>query len=240
MDTKYQFTQKELKTKLKELGNWIKDFDGNELNKFLGEISKLKFTSPNKKDVFNAFKIGENNNIIQPNDVRILIIVQDPYPDKDDKRVKYGNRAHGLAFSFANSNGEIEPEPADDSLLNIFKAIKHYNKYETKSIDKWNTNLKTWASNNQILLLNAALTYKQEENHFSTWESFVTQIISNLIKYKLNNKSKLAIFLWGTLAQSKFLKVLNVCEIIEKNNNIPEELENIIDKRYRKNIKLKT
>lgn|GEM_PF-6276055 len=222
-----KFDKNELKEELKELKkkNWLsKDFNEKD---FFKKIITLEFTSPNKGDVFNAFKIGEDDSIINPEDVRILILGQDPYPDKDDKRVDvYGKRAHGLAFSFANSNGEIEP--ADDSLLNIFKAIKHYNKYETKSIDKWNTNLKTWASKNKILLLNTALTYKQEEGHFKTWEPFITEIICNLVKNKSNN-SNMAIFLWGKHAQNVFFQSLNK---LNENGLYDKEIENL-----KKNIK---
>lgn len=114
------------------------------------------------KTIFNAFTL------FKPEDTRILILGQDPYPNAE--------RAHGLAFSFGDNK-----IPADDSLLNIFKAIKAYKENKTfdtvnveeikgnikKKIQPWNTNLKTWAGNNGILLLNTALTYKENEKHFN-------------------------------------------------------------------------
>lgn len=228
MSTEYQFTKDELEIELNKISNWTEGFDKEKLDKFMGEISKLKFTSPNKEDVFNAFKIGENNNIIQPNDVRILIIGQDPYPER--------GKAHGYAFSVPNEytkNHEI-----DDSLLNIFIAIERYkdkirkkNCFKTeegyeKSIKLTNktlTDLSKWAKNSGVLLLNAALTFekiegskKQQEKlqklHIDTWSPFFTKIIENILKSYNKGKNQLVVFLWGENAKIAFNKVLKTLE----------------------------
>jgi len=167
--------------------------------------------TPAKEDIFNAFKIGKNGSIIKPEDVRILIIGQDPYPDS--------KRAHGLAFSFANGK-----EPADDSLLNIFKAIKAYkDKTNFDSIlneditgkndenKRWNTNLEVWAKNNGVLLLNTALTHENPDEstikiHTNAWQPFVNEIIKKLINS--NNRNKLVVFLWGKNAQCTFFNAI--------------------------------
>ena len=125
MCKKYQFIPEELEKNLSELEskNWLKDFDENN---FIDNVCKLEFTSPNKNDVFNAFKL------FKPSETKILILGQDPYPSKNDNE----GRAHGLAFSFGPNSKKKE---ADDSLLNIFKAIQKYNNSK-KDIKYWNTN----------------------------------------------------------------------------------------------------
>lgn len=76
-------------------------------NLFTSEIQECinECTRPNQSDIFNAF------DGLRPQDVKVLIIGQDPYPDEA--------KAHGLAFSY--NNGEI---PAEDSLLNIFRKSR--------------------------------------------------------------------------------------------------------------------
>ena len=159
-------------------------------------------TSPDKKDIFKAFTL------FKPEETRILILGQDPYPNPE--------RAHGLAFSFENS------KPADDSLLNIYKAIEECKKANNVKIEKeiteWATNLEKWATTNKVLLLNTALTHENTDEstikkHTNAWEPFVKQIISNLINSKINTKdtqnNELAVFLWGKSAQNIFFQSLN-------------------------------
>ena len=225
-------TDIEKEIKVLKAAKWLnKDYEISE-----DIISCINVAStPAKKDIFNAFKIGESGNIITPEDVRILIIGQDPYPDS--------KRAHGLAFSFAN--GE---DSADDSLLNIFKAIKAYkDKTNFDSIfneditgkndenKRWNTNLEVWAKNNGVLLLNTALTYEQTElykdaerktkqqkkeidnaqkkiytKHKNVWKNFFNNIITTLLTY--NNK-KFVVFLWGRKAEKAYYDAIKNLKI---------------------------
>ena len=74
--------------------------------------------------------------------VKVLIIGQDPYPNIED--------AHGLAFS--KKTGKC---PA--SLKNIFAKIK-----EETGIENTNANLTHWAQQG-VLLLNRALTFTKTE-----------------------------------------------------------------------------
>jgi len=154
-------------------------------------------TSPAKEDIFNTFKIGK------PEDVRVLILGQDPYPKK--------GRAHGYAFSFGDKR------PAEDSLLNIFKAVKVY-QYKEKNIIKefkdikpnevnWNTNLATWANNNGILLLNTALTYVKggKTEHQNKWKDFIEYVIEKILT---TGEKKLVVFLWGDDARVLFHRVI--------------------------------
>lgn len=158
------------------------------------------------KTIFRAFSL------FKPKETKVLIMGQDPYPS-----IKYPNMADGLAFS-QNREGKY----AVESLLNIFKAIKAYQYKENDKLIKyfcdieqeevpWNTNLKKWAKNNGILLLNTALTHENDDKdtvklHRNTWEKFIQQVIKKLINRKLCKKEKLAVFLWGKDAQETFLK----------------------------------
>ena len=110
--------------------------------------------------------------------VKVLIMGQDPYPNKED--------AHGLAFS--KLSGKI---PA--SLKNIFEKIK-----EDIGINNSNGNLTAWAEQG-VLLLNRALSFSKEESLASRnkfWLPVIDIIIDKLIK---RNKP-LVIILWGNPA----------------------------------------
>ena len=179
------FTERELKNFwAKNIDNCIKECD-----------------CPEKKKIFNAF------DGLKPQEVKVLIIGQDPYPKED--------RADGLAFSFGNN------EEAQDSLKNIFDKLKEL------GIDNKNTELTKWKKNG-ILLLNLSLTFKYYSNkseqtksrkkHLKAWEPFVKHIIAQLID---NRKNKpIVVMLWGKNAN-----------LIEKFNNGNED-----DEYLKKNI----
>ena len=127
---------------------------------------------------------GENSGIyyalkITPFDkVKVLIIGQDPYPNKED--------AHGLAFS--KNSGKI---PA--SLKNIFAKIK-----EDTGVDNISGNLTPWAKQG-VLLLNRALTFSKTESlakRNKYWQTVIENIIDKLVK---RNKP-LVVILWGNPA----------------------------------------
>jgi len=188
-------------------GDWFDEYEFTpDIIECINNCTSPRASKKNKqipeddlKLIFKAFSLFE------PSETRVLILGQDPYPEVE--------RAHGLAFSFKKNQ-----EP-DDSLLNIFKAIKVYKgdmkRYFcdiAKKEVKWSTNLEIWAKKKGILLLNTALTHENKDtikNHRVKWEIFIQQVIKNLISSKLNNKnSKLAVFLWGKDAQETFLKSL--------------------------------
>ena len=148
-------------------------------NLFTSEIQECinECTRPNQSDIFNAF------DGLRPQDVKVLIIGQDPYPDEA--------KAHGLAFSY--NNGEI---PAEDSLLNIFRKIS-----EDVGIDNSYTNLSAWKKQG-VLLLNTALTFapNNQDFHIKAWHNFVNHVISKLLEVKTTNKQPLVVMLWGAKA----------------------------------------
>ena len=190
---------------------WIKDVEAiskmfnvsREVNKrtkkklSINNCINNSYILPEKKNIFNAFKLFEMK------DTRILILGQDPYTKE--------TRAHGYAFSFKNGQ-----QDADDSLLNIFKAIAIYRKKSGKNIKKdvvgWNTNLENWARDNNVLLLNTALTYDKTNSlteRKNAWEPFITTIIQNL----LASENKLVVFLWGNKAENLFNECIKNIEI---------------------------
>lgn len=138
-------------------------------------------TRPKQDEIFNAFE-G-----LKPQDVKVLIIGQDPYPTE--------GRADGLAFSFGNN------KPAQASLKNIFDKIK-----SELNIDNKNTNLKCWRDRG-VLLLNTALTYRKgkQDYHIESWRNFVNSIISKLLQIKRGSNNPLVIMLWG--GQANLLKL---------------------------------
>ena len=199
-----KFDENELEKELKVLkdNHWLnKDFNEKD---FFNKIINLEFTSPNKKDVFNAFKLFKSE------ETRILIIGQDPYPDS--------NKAQGLAFSCKKGKAH--------SLTKIFSAISKYTKHSTKN---FNYDLTNWATENKICLLNAALTfeksslykYEQKKNlsknqqkelekdqqiiqkkHIEAWNYFIICVMEKLIKENID----LVVFLWGDKAKQLFEK----------------------------------
>lgn len=110
--------------------------------------------------------------------VKVLIVGQDPYPNKED--------AHGLAFS--KKTGGI---PA--SLKNIFEKI-----YEDVNIKNSSGNLTNWA-NQGVLLLNRALTFSKEES-LAKRNKFWLPVINIIINKLLTRKQPLVIILWGNPA----------------------------------------
>ncbi len=132
---------------------------------------------PSGNQIFNAF------NHCHFNDVKVVIIGQDPY---------HGiGQANGLCFSV---NDNIAHPP---SLINIFKEIESdlgipYPK---------SGNLLRWA-NQGVLLLNATLTVRAHQagsHQKKGWETFTDAVI-NIIS---QNKKDVIFLLWGGFAKRK-------------------------------------
>lgn len=123
-------------------------------------------------------------NITPLEDVRVVILGQDPYPTK--------GHAHGLCFSV-----EKGVTPLPKSLQNINKEL-----LDDLSIDNSHTGyLAPWAKQG-VLLLNAVLTVeegKANAHKDKGWEHFTDTIISIV-----NEKCEHVVFvLWGAYAQKK-------------------------------------
>lgn len=132
--------------------------------------------------VFNALQLTPYQ------DVRVLLLGQDPYHDN--------GQAHGLCFSVQDG---VPPPP---SLVNMYKELRN-----DLGIDIPSTgNLEPWARQG-ILLLNAVLTVRahQANSHKEHgWEQFTDAIIR-----KVNDKQDGVVFvLWGSYAKKK-LKLID-------------------------------
>lgn len=196
--------RKEIMEALKEILIKNEWFSEQDIEDFFTEKIKTcikNCDSPHKTDIFNAF------DGLKPQNVKVLIIGQDPYPTK--------GRADGLAFSFGNN------EKAQDSLKNIFERL------EELGIENKNTKLTKWKENG-ILLLNSALTFKYYSNkseqeksrkkHLEAWEPFVEHIIAQLIDNRKND-NPIVVMLWGKNANlMKRFTFDNKDEELLKNN----------------------
>ncbi|QZN94694.1 uracil-DNA glycosylase [Symbiopectobacterium purcellii] len=137
-----------------------------------------KVIYPPQKDVFNAFRYTEFNQ------VKVVILGQDPYHGP--------NQAHGLSFS-------VRPGiPAPPSLMNMYKELA--NDIPGFTIPRHGC-LQSWAEQG-VLLLNTVLTVEAGQAHSHAnlgWETFTDRVIS-----ALNEKREGIVFLlWGAHAQKK-------------------------------------
>ena len=149
----------------------------SDLVNFVKTEYKNHVCFPPGKQIFNAF------NHCHFNDVKVVIIGQDPY---------HGiGQANGLCFSVNNG---IDHPP---SLINIFKEIESdlgipYPK---------SGNLLRWADQG-VLLLNASLTVRahQAGSHQKRgWEQFTDAVI----KIISDQKQHVVFLLWGGFARQK-------------------------------------
>ena len=128
--------------------------------------------------IFNAF------NLTDINEVKVVIIGQDPYHGDD--------QAHGLSFSVRQG---IKAPP---SLVNIYKELHHDLGIKN---DKNLGDLSSWATQG-VLLLNASLTVRanQPNSHAGIgWQKFTDKVIE-----LLNDKCEHLVFmLWGNFAKEK-------------------------------------
>ena len=132
---------------------------------------------PPKNQIFNAF------NHCHFDDVRVVIIGQDPYHDK--------GQANGLCFSV---NEGIKHPP---SLINIFKEVGT----DLDVSYPESGNLIRWA-NQGVLLLNATLTVRAHQagsHQKKGWELFTDFVIKTLS----NEKENVVFLLWGGFAKQK-------------------------------------
>ena len=145
--------------------------------KFVNKVYKEKTIFPAKARILSALDITDYN------DVKVVILGQDPYHGIGE--------ANGLAFS-VNDGVKIPP-----SLKNIYKEL-----HDDLGVEIPNTgNLESWAKEG-VLLLNSVLTVEKDKpaSHKNIgWETFTDSIIK-----KLNERDKPIVFiLWGNFAKSK-------------------------------------
>jgi len=148
-----------------------------DLTEFVKQEYKNFQCFPEPSHIFNAF------NHCNFNDVKVVIIGQDPYHGL--------GQANGLCFSV---NDGIKHPP---SLVNIFKEI-HQDLGISYPI---NGNLTAWADQG-VLLLNATLTvraHKAGSHQKKGWERFTDAVITTINA----EKEAIVFLLWGGFAKKK-------------------------------------
>jgi uracil-DNA glycosylase len=165
--------------------SWLKVLQGEfeseyfaSLKQFLvDEINAKKIIYPPPAQIFHAFEACSFN------DVKVVILGQDPYHGKD--------QAHGLCFS-VNKGVKIPP-----SLQNIYKELHA----DVGTQIPNHGFLDAWAQQG-VLLLNAVLTVRASSaaSHAGKgWEQFTTVVIEQISEQKEN----IVFLLWGRYAQQK-------------------------------------
>lgn len=148
-----------------------------ELREFLIKEYKSHLIYPDKYKIFEALKLTDYE------DVKIVILGQDPYHGP--------NQAHGLAFSVSLG------VPIPPSLLNIYKELESDINFRIPN----HGYLVDW-SKQGVLLLNTALTVRAgmaNSHRGKGWEVFTDQVIRLL---SLREKP-MVFLLWGKNAAEK-------------------------------------
>ena len=165
----------------------IKSDNFINIDNFLQNEYKKKTIYPSYENIFRAF------NLLQPSEVKVVIIGQDPYHGE--------NQANGLAFSVCD-RCIIPP-----SLKNIFKELID----DIGCSYPANGNLTKWAIQG-ILLINTILTVEQAKANSHKdigWEMFTDSVIKKLsLEYK-----NIVFILWGNPSQKK-------ASLIDDNNHL--------------------
>lgn len=154
-----------------------------KLVKDIREEYKNHIVFPEAKDIFNAFKYTDYD------DIKVVIIGQDPYHGVGE--------AHGLSFSVKDG---IRKPP---SLQNIYKELRDDLGYDIA----FSGNLEKWTREG-VMLLNAILTVEKDKplsHQKYGWETFTDSVIK-----KINEKTTPVVFiLWGNYARSKKKLITN-------------------------------
>ena len=162
-----------------------------KLTAFLKEEYKSGQTIfPAKENILRALQL------VDYNDVRVVILGQDPY---------HGPRqAVGLSFAVPN---DLSPKPP--SLQNIFKEIQSDLHTE---LDFKKTDLTGWAAQG-VLLLNTVLTVRKGQafsHRDRGWEAFTDRVIELLDK----REEPIVFLLWGSPARQKKILIRNSRHLI--------------------------
>lgn len=158
------------------------------LSEFVKNEYATRTVYPPAEKVFSALRY------CSPEDVKVVIIGQDPYHGP--------GQANGLAFSVSPEITQFPP-----SLKNIFIEVCD----DTHCPYPKDGNLERWARQG-VLLLNATLTVRRGEplSHANKgWETFTDDLIS----YLSRTRTGIVYILWGSNAKSKE-------RLIDRSNNL--------------------
>ncbi len=168
------------------------------LSRVEAERARGKRIHPAPKHLFYAL------HCVQPDDVRVIILGQDPYHGT----YKGLSQAHGLAFSVR------PPCPAPPSLKNIFMEIQR-DVYKNapaphqsasayaQTLDALGTDLTRWARQG-VLLLNTIWTVEERSDTHSagSHKNAGWQHVTQAVLHALAKRQPVAVLLWGKHAQT--------------------------------------
>lgn len=139
--------------------SWGSIIDVKEMNLALNQLKDLNNIAPSPKNIFNAFKLCDYNNL------KCVILGMDPYPQK--------GIATGLAFANYEDN---KISPSLEVIQNAF-YLNSQEGYFDKTLIHW--------ANQGVLLLNSALTVELNKpgSHLMIWRNFIISILKNLSLY---------------------------------------------------------
>jgi uracil-DNA glycosylase len=141
------------------------------------ELNREKIIAPDQRFWFEAL------NYKGPNDIKVVILGQDPYHG-------FG-QAHGLSFSVPRGV-KIPP-----SLVNIFKELQSDLGFEIPH----HGDLSAWAAQG-VLMLNAALSVRLDEPLSHSGKGW--EVLTDAIIKSVNQSNNPTVFLlWGAQAQKK-------------------------------------
>ncbi len=182
------------KTWKKKLKNVFNEDYMKLLDSFLKqEKKKNKIILPSENKFFNSL------NLTKFDDVKVVIIGQDPYHGE--------GQANGLSFSVEKG---ITPPP---SLKNIFKELE----FDLGFKAPYHGNLERWAKQG-VLLLNSILTVERGKpgSHANRgWEKFTDKILMELDA----SKEPKVFILWGKKAQNKLRLIESRKHLIIKSSH---------------------
>lgn len=148
-----------------------------KLREFLKREYREHTVYPDMHDIFNAFRYTDFN------DVRVVIIGQDPYHGR--------GQAHGLCFSVKKG---VQKPP---SLCNIFKELQS----DLGIPEPSHGELTSWARQG-VLMLNSVLTVREGcagSHRGKGWETLTDRAIE-----LIGSRQKHTVFiLWGNYAREK-------------------------------------
>ena len=171
--------------------NWMKFI--NQEKDLLQNILKIIDEKDNSQIFPKPQYVFRTLRFFSPNETKVVILGQDPYPGYqmiDDKLIPY---ACGLSFSVSKKITKIP-----GSLKNIFKEIN--NNYPDFKMPKHGS-LINWVKKEKILLLNSGLTVEKKKPgvHLKYWMEFTDKLINWL---SVNNNNIIFV-LMGNFAKKK-------------------------------------
>ncbi len=148
-----------------------------ELSRFVEAEYATQEVFPAREDLFRALEL------VAPQDVKVVIMGQDPYHDV--------GQAHGLAFSVRDG---VKFPP---SLRNILREVQE----DSGGVITASGSLERWAEQG-VLLLNAVFTVRAHSaaSHAKRgWERFTDAVVAAVAQ----NREGVVYMLWGSHAHKK-------------------------------------